>query len=172
MRRSSYAITPAIFLAVLATSALPRAAQQRPDFSGHWKFDLQKSMKPGPDGRVILAPLFGDEFVATHDASTLTIKIKAGDTTVLAVYKLDGSESRNMSPGGAGQPDVAVLSRASWEGDRLIILSKSTSIEKGQEVTMETKRVLYLEDGDFVMERSGTPRAMVTTSRSVYKRAG
>jgi hypothetical protein len=162
----------AALLLLLCAGVIPTfAVPQRPDFSGRWTFDREKSARPGPDGRIVIAPMLGDEFVARQDATTLTLEIKAGALTVTAVYRLDGVESRNMSPGANGEPDILVTSRATWEGDTLVILSKSSSIEKGRAVTIDTQRVLYLENGDLVLERTGTPPEMVKWSRSVYRRA-
>jgi TonB family protein len=145
------------------------AAQTRPNVSGTWVFDRTKSLQPGPDGRIVLAPMLGDEFEAHQDSKTLTLTIRTGAQTVNAVYALDGSESRNVSPGARGEPDITVLSRASWDGNRLVILTTSRSMEKGQEVTVETKRVIWLEDdSNLVIERSGTPPTLVKPSRSVY----
>lgn len=144
-------------------------AQSRPNFSGTWVFDRTKSTQPGPDGRVVVAPMLGDEFDAQQDAKTLALRIKTGALTVDAVYALHGSETRNLSPGAGGQPDIPVLSRASWDGDRLIILSTSKSSERGAEVTVETKRVIWLDDeSNLIIERTGTPAPLVKPSRSVY----
>jgi protein TonB len=146
-------------------------AQPRPNFSGTWVFDRTKSMQPGPDGRIVLAPMLGDEFDAHQDAKALTLTIRTGALTVNAVYALDGSESRNVSPGTRGEPDITVLSRASWDGNRLVILTTSTSTEKGQEVTVETKRVISLDDeSNLIIERTGTPPTLVKPSRSVYRK--
>ena len=121
---------------------LPTApgSQARPDFSGRWVLDAQKTMVPGSDGRVVLAAILGE---------------------------LDGRESKNISPG-----DVEVLSRTAWEGDRLVIHSRSTSSSGGGAVTIETRRVMWLDgSGDLILERSGSPLAEVTPSRSIYRRA-
>jgi hypothetical protein len=65
-----------------------------------------------------------------------------------------------------------VTSRASVKADRLVISSTSTSDEKGKPVTIETTRVLWIDNaGDLIIERSGTPERLVTRSRSVYTRA-
>jgi hypothetical protein len=66
---------------------------------------------------------------------------------------------------------VPVVSRASWDGKRLVILSKSVATEKGVAVTVDSRRVLWIDtDGSLIVERTGTPAALVTPSRSVYRR--
>lgn len=157
---------PLLVLVVL-TALLPAlSGRQHPDFSGAWKFDQLRSMQQsGRDGRVVLAAMLGEEFVATQDSATLTLTIKSAGQTVKATYKLDGAESVNFSPG-----DIPVKSRATWDVDRLVIRSTSTSTEHGASVTVETKRVIWLDKGNLVIERTGTPASVVTPSRSVYSK--
>ena len=152
----------------LLTALLPAAfAFQHPDFSGSWKFDQPKSMRQaGPDGRVVLAAMLGEEFVATQDSAALTLVITSAGQKLKATYKLDGTESVNVSPG-----DIPVKSRASWDGDRLVIRSTSKTTEKGAPITIESKRVIWLSaSGDLIIERTGTPASAVTPSRSVYSK--
>ena len=123
-------------------------------------------MQPGPDGRIVLAAMLGDSFVALQDRKSLTFRIAVQGETVVAVYDLSGAETENVSPG-----DIAVRSRASWDGDRLVIDSTSEGAETGQPVTIRTKRVIWIDKaGDLIIERSGTPATQVTPSRSVYRR--
>jgi hypothetical protein len=148
-------------LAVLAGTAQP---QTRPDFSGTWTFDRAKSAEPW-NGRIVIGALLGDECVVTQDATALTLAITVDGQQVRAVYKFAG-ESRNLSPG-----DIPVTSRTSWEGDKLVIVSTSTSNTTGEAVTIETRRVLRLDaDRNLIIERSGTPASEVTPSRSIYTR--
>ena len=152
--------------------AMAVALQAPPDFSGRWEFDREKTMQPGPDGRIVLAAMLGDAVVIRQDARRITFSIDAGGQLVRAVYNLDGSESRNMSPGPPGQPEIPVTSQASWDGRRLVIVSKSVATEKGVAVTVDTRRVLSLDgEGNLVVERTGTPASLVTPSRSYYKRS-
>jgi hypothetical protein len=157
----------AVFLLLLVClTAGTSAGRQRPDFSGTWTFDQQKTLKPGPDGRIVLAAMLGDEFVALHTATSLTLRIKVQGEIVVAVYDLTGKASRNISPG-----DIEVTSRASWDGDRLLIDTESDSTEDGKPVVIRTRRVLSIDEaGDLIIERSGTPASAVTPSRSVYRK--
>jgi hypothetical protein len=153
---------------LLCLCSLLAPTQARPDFSGLWEFDREQTMKqpPSPDGRLVIAAMLGDEFVANQDDKALHLTIKAMGQTVKATYNLDGSESRNLSPG-----DIVVVSRAQWEGEKLVIRSTSTSAERGKPVTIETIRTLWLDkDGSLYMQRTGTPATEVTPSTSIYKR--
>lgn len=123
-------------------------------------------MAPGPDGRIVLAAMLGDDFVALQNRTSLTLRISFQGDLVVAVYDLTGKETENTSPG-----DIRVKSRASWQGDRLVIDSTSEGVEDGKPVTIRTRRVMWLDPaGDLILERSGTPATQVTASRSVYRR--
>jgi hypothetical protein len=145
-------------------AAISAEAQPRPDFSGSWTFDRARSAEPW-NGRIVIAPILGDQCDATQDATALKLAITVGGQKVTAVYNFDG-ESRNLSPG-----DIPVTSRTSWDGPRLVIVSTSAALVKGQGVTIETRRILRLDAaGNLVIERTGTPASEVTPSRSVYTR--
>lgn len=151
-----------VWLASLA-AVTPRP-QAHTDFSGRWTFDRAKSAQPW-NGRIVIAAILGDECVVTQDATSLRLAITTGGRKVTAVYNLTG-ESRNLSPG-----DIPVTSRTAWEGDRLAIASVSAVIVKGEHVTIETRRVMWLDgEGNLMIERTGTPASEVTPSRSVYTR--
>jgi hypothetical protein len=164
---SNWSVT-SLLIALCLLLSPPALVQTRPDFSGAGEFDRDRTMKqpPSADGRLVIAAMLGDEFVASQDAGALHLTIKALGQTVNVTYNLDGSESRNISPG-----DIPVVSRASWEGNTLVILSTSTSTEKGKTITIETRRAIWLEkDGSLVIERTGTPASEVQPSKSIYKR--
>ena len=157
-----------MLLIVLLPSLLPAtpSAQARPDLSGTWRFDQEKSLKPGPDGRIVLAPMLGEEVVVLQRGTSITFRISFQGDTVAAVYDLTGAETENVSPG-----DIRVRSRASWEGQKLVIDSTSDGEEAGKPITIRSKRVIWIDQaGDLIVERSGTPVSQVTTSRSVYRR--
>jgi hypothetical protein len=136
----------------------------RPDFSGMWKFDRARSAEPW-NGRIVIGALLGDECVVTQDRTALTLDITVGGQKIRAVYNFSG-DSRNLSPG-----DIPVTSHTSWEGDKLVIASTSSSNTRGEAVTVESRRVLWLDaNRNLIIERTGTPASEVTPSRSVYTR--
>lgn len=138
--------------------------QTRPDFSGTWKFDRARSAEPW-NGRIVIGALLGDECVVTQDRTALTLAITVGAQKIRAVYNFAG-ESRNLSPG-----DIPVTSRTSWEGNKLVIASTSTSTTNGATVTVDSRRVLWLDaQKNLIIERTGRPTSEVTPSRSVYTR--
>lgn len=146
-------------------------AQDRPDFSGTWTAVQARSVRTGSDGKSRTALLLGGECTIRQDATTLTLDITAGQLRVKAVYKLDGTESRNSAPEGAGGPNVEIVSRASWEGSKLVIRSTSTGQSNGKTIQIESVRTLFIDsDGTLVLDRVGTPISEVPETRSVYKK--
>ena len=156
-------------LAAVLITVVSAGAQQKPDFSGAWVLVQDRSSQTMKGSVVVsVSGLLGDKFSAVQDAKTLTltITVAALGRDIKAVYNLDGSESRNLNPAGGG-PDEPIFSRASWEGDKLVILTRGTTLVDGK--PLETKRVIWLEkDGLLAIERSaeGAP-----TLRSVYQRS-
>lgn len=163
-------------LSIVAAAPRTRAqAAQAPhtDFSGTWVYDESKNTLTGRGGGPVSARMLGDRVTIVQDAETITMTITNGAQLVTARYKLDGSDSRNVSPGAGGQDDVVVMSRASWDGAKLVIDSTSTSVLRGQPVPVLTKRVLAIDgDGLLTMDRSGTPAGVVIPTRSVYRKSG
>ena len=157
-------------LAAVLIAVVSVGAQQKPDFSGAWVLAQDRSSQTLKGSVVVsVSGLLGDKFSAVQDAKTLTLTITvlALGRDIKAVYNLDGSESRNLNPVGGGQPDEPIFSRASWEGDRLVIHTRGTALVNGK--PLETKRVIWLDtDGLLTIDRfaEGAP-----TRRSVYQRS-
>jgi hypothetical protein len=115
--------------------------------------------------------MLGGNFTAKQDDKVLTLTIEAYGRTVVAAYNLDGSDSKLMSPMGPGQPDEAIVSHATWEGDRLVIKTTTIETADGKPVEMTTRRVMWIDSrGELLLERTGTPPSMVTPSTSAYRR--
>jgi hypothetical protein len=173
MRSSLRVMAIAVVTMALAASAF---AQAKPDFSGKWMMDPASAPAPpaggggggggGRGGGRGGGAGFGQEFEAKQDAAALTITRVQGDQTVTAVYKLDGSESKNMVAGRGGQQEQ--VSKAAWEGSKLSI---TTTLNFGGNA-IEQKRVLSLEGGNLVIEQTAPGRdgGAPTTSKVVYKK--
>ena len=170
MRSSLRVLAIAVVMVALAASAF---AQARPDFSGKWVMDPASAPAPpagggggGRGGGRGGGAGFGQEFEAKQDAANLTITRVQGDQTVVAVYKLDGSESKNMVAGRGGQQEQ--VSKAAWEGSKLSI---TTTLNFGGNA-IEQKRLLSLEGGNLVIEQTAPGRdgGAPTTTKLVYKK--
>jgi hypothetical protein len=160
--------------AMILAASVSLGAQAKPDFSGTWVMDPAPApAAPGGgagDGRgggrgaggAGFQPGFGPEFTVQQDAATITIT-RAGQTMPL-VYKLDGSQSKNMvTRNGQQQEQVA---KATFEGNTLVI---STEVNF-QGNTGEQRRVLSLEGANLVIEQTNPGRGAGGPVKLVYKK--
>lgn len=164
---------------LVAVSALfaPRLGAQsqvRPDLSGQWV------IAEAPDGTG-LAP-FGRTFTALQDDSILTLELTSlfvmGHTQVTErhprlTYRLDGSEGRHpllalarpvsaMSPSATGFRTQDWVTRAAWEGGRLVIVTYAERSVRDQALdpdasthrTMMRQELWIDQAGQLVVETS------------------
>ncbi len=176
MRRSTAWVT-AVAMAVVVSLAAGVHAQAKPDFSGKWTMDPASAPAPpaggggggGRGGGRGGGAGFGQEFTVVQNAKTLTITRMQGDNTVTAIYNLDGSESKNSVPGRQGGAPTEQVSKAAWDGSKLVV---TTSLDAGG-TTVEQKRVLSLEGGNLVIEQTNPGRGggEPTTAKVTYKKS-
>jgi len=130
-------------------------AQAKPNFAGKWtRADAPAAAGApagGGGGRGGGGGGFGQEVTITQDANTITFEFVQGGRQGAAgapqkrVYKLDGSESKNtMSFGGNS---VEQVSKAAWDGAKLVI---TTQGQNG-----ETKQTLSMSGADLQVESTG-----------------
>ncbi len=161
-------------LAIAVVAATIALAQAKPDFSGTWTLDLDKSETgappaggPGGDrpGRGQGLPLDA-KFLVKQTASELSIDQQVGGNSTVTTFKLDGSESVNTGMRG-GQ----VKSKTRWDGNRLIVESTQTMNTPDGERSLDTKEIRWLApDGTMVVERTTvTPRG-TRTQKLVFKK--
>ena len=157
MRTMTTVMTSVAALALVAGLA----AQAKPDFSGKW------TLVPDPNAAAAPAPgggggggrgggrgggggqFCGQECTVMQDATSLTVTRTTQAGEVKAVYKLDGSESKNMQAGRGGQTEV--VSKAMWDGNKVSI--STTRDFGGNSVT--TKAVLSVTGGELTVENEG-----------------
>jgi len=149
-----------VFLAVLLAIALavPTLAQaQKPDFSGKWIQDMDKS-DPAPAGRGgggggAANP---QTITMTQTATELTIERTTGQGVQKTVYKLDGTESSNAGRGGD------VKSKSAWDGNKLVTKYQRVMGEN----TIDVVETRSLADGFLTVEtKSGE-----NTRKVVFKK--
>jgi hypothetical protein len=180
-----------VAIAVTACMVSGASAQTRPDFSGRWTSDVEPGPAParganpasgrGADARAGVADMgsgWGSTITVTHDASRLRVEytfFARGDMQppLRFDYALDGSESNNTVMMGRGIQEER--STASWQGDRLVIVTRHPFVnpENGQAMTMDVTRTLSLESPVLLVVetvRSGVLGGPATTSRAVYRR--
>ena len=117
-------------LAAAVLIAASTAAAQTPSFAGRWVLAPEPPSRTQSGGRLTpSAPgtLWGSDVTLTQDATTLTVEYARFARSDMQpptklVYRLDGSESRNTINLGRGPQEQ--VSRARWDGDRLIIVTQ------------------------------------------------
>ncbi|MCC7007638.1 MAG: hypothetical protein IT184_02370 [Acidobacteria bacterium] len=142
------------------------AVSAQTNFAGKWVMQPSADAAGGGGGGRGGRGGLGQELTITQDAGALTLEYVGGGQNpapVKLVYKLDGSESKNMMMGRGGQTEQ--VSKAAWTGSTLTI---TTTTQFG-----EQKRTLSLDGGNLVIEtsapgRDGGPGMSV---KQTYKKA-
>jgi hypothetical protein len=187
MRRATVLFTAAALVVASATGY----AQAKPSFAGKWTLVPPADAAAGGGGggggrggRGGGGGGIGMEPTIVQDANTLTITRMQGQTEVKSVYKLDGSESKNMMAAGGGRggrggadaaaappAPVEVVSKAKWDGNKIVIVT--TNPGRGGGAPTESTMTLSIDaSGNLVVEQSRPGRdggaPMLTTQ--TYKK--
>ena len=151
-----------VLVAVLAMPIAARA-QAKPDFSGSWTLNAEKSDPPpqrgggGGGGRGPAGPI-----TIKQTATELSITSEGRQGPQTLTYKLDGSVSTNPGRGGA-----EVKSTAKWDGSTLVI--ETTQDMNGTAVTITAKRRLDNGGKEMIVETTNPGGANgPTTRKTVY----
>lgn len=151
MRRIATAVS-AVAVVLLSASLF---AQAKPNFSGKWTMDAEKTAAANP------APAAGGgggraggggggrgggagAMTVTMDATTLKMERDMGGNMMATIYKLDGSESKNMAMGRGGQTEQ--VSHAKIDGAKVVI---TTAGPNGDQTTT------WSMDGDWLVSDNG-----------------
>jgi hypothetical protein len=159
MKRMTAALTVAA--AVVLSASL--FAQAKPNFSGKWTVDAEKTATANPamagraggggGGRMGGGGAAAPQ-TFTMDATMLKIERTGQDGTVQAtVYKLDGSESKNMARGGEQ------VSKAKIDGNKVVIV---TTTQNGDQTTS------WYMDGEWLVNERAFGENVIKT---YYKKA-
>ena len=183
-------MTGVLRAAAVGVFALCVTAQTRPDFSGRWTSEPEvpaaapagsgqaRAALGGRAGAGDMGSGWGSPITIAQDASRLTVEyafFARGDMQppLRFVYALDGSETKNSVMMGRG---IQVqLSRAAWEGSRLVITTVHSfeNPANGQPMKIEVKQTLSLESpASLVVEttRSGVLGGPPSTTKTVYRK--
>lgn len=138
----------ALFL--IAAAANVAMAADKPDFSGDWKLDADKStFGPMPPPSSLTRKIDHKDPDLTVNTSQST---EQGDMNVTAKYSTDGKETTNSMMGND------VKSKANWDGNTLVIVSNANF--GGTDIKITNKWKLS-DDGKTLtdaMNISGTPQ--------------
>jgi hypothetical protein len=149
--RLQLAIASSALLLLLSAQV---SAQPKPDFSGTW---------------ILVSPVdvAGQEHTITQDATTFTRSHASEGPGHSSTYKLDRTETRSTLT--SHGRDIVTLARASWDGDRLVVVEDVTypdgrKLAKTSTWALDGQGQLILE---FTERFEGKPEV---TTRVVYKR--
>ena len=161
----------AIVLAVVLALPTLTAAQAKPNFTGKWVQDMEKSdpmggRPGGGGGGGGRGPAGPQTLTITQTAADLTIERQNPNGAVKAVYKLDGTESVNDSGRGKSK------TKSVWAGNTLVTTGTQTMTMQGNEVTMESKEVRSLDaDGLMVVVSTTKSQMGERTRKTVFKKS-
>jgi hypothetical protein len=153
-------------LLLAAALALPAgvSAQSKPDFSGKWIQDMDKSdPMRGPGGG---GPAGPQAITVTQSATELAIERDTPNGPMKNVYKLDGTESENTTARGTSK------TKSSWEGATLVTVGTQTMNMQGNDVTMEMKEVRSIDaDGTMLVVTTTKSPMGERTRKTVFKKS-
>ncbi|MBP6716418.1 MAG: hypothetical protein KA205_06120 [Acidobacteria bacterium] len=153
------AVVGAVAMMLVAASAF---AQAKPNFSGKWAMDAEKTTAANPNmgggggGGRMGGGAGGGATTITMDAATLTIERETPNGASKLVYKLDGSESKNMVNGRGGQTEQ--VSKATIDGAKVVI---KTAGANGEQVSS------WYMDGDWLVSERTTQNG---AQKTYYKK--
>ena len=156
--RTSIATLWGIGLGLLVYASISISAVGKVNFSGTWALDKSQSdfqQLPGMRGGAGNAQDASLSMVIDQQGTTLKVTrtFKAGveENTETHVYKTDGSETTNT-----GFRGESAVTKASWDGDKLVVNSTRTMKVMMQDVTVQSRFVWSLSPDGKTLTLNGT----------------
>jgi len=171
MKRALFSgILAVLFTAGLAAYAAGNTGQAKPDFSGTWTLDAEKSVMPQGRGAGMgggrQGGMGGGPITITVAGQKMSVSRAMGQSgnTMTTVYMLDGTASKNTMAGRGGAEPVEIVYTSKWNGNKLV-----TTITNPRGTSTETR---WIEaDGTMVVETTRTnPQGEAVTTKLVYKK--
>jgi hypothetical protein len=138
-------------------------AQAKPDFSGSWTVDAEKTAAANPNmagGGGGRGGGGGGAMTMKHVGSSLTIETQGRQGAVSTTYAIDGAAIEVPAGRGGG----TAMAKAMWEGNTIAIV---TTLETGQ------RKVVYSMEGDWLVvstTQPGRDGGAPTTMKRYYKK--
>jgi hypothetical protein len=155
------------FVVLLASLSL--VAQGKPDFSGSWTLDKEKSTIPqmgGAPGGGRMGGMAAESIVIKQSATEITRDAQMAERTVTRTYKLDGSESVNTTPRGE------LKTKSRWDGAKLVTAGTSDVQGPNGAMTIESTETMMLDaDGSLVIDTLSKTPMGERAVKLVYKKA-
>ncbi len=164
-------------LIAIAALTLALAQTQKPDFSGTWQVDLQKSTSkktfkanvdpngppappPPPDVPVWL-PL--EEIRHNEPHIKIAKRYEGGEVLSTLQITTDGKENINEM----GDGEITHRSKTHWEGNRLVT---EWTMERNGSVAIRGKDVRYFDGKNLILERTTEDSRSSSQSRQAMTR--
>lgn len=170
MKRALFSGILAVLFTAGAAGAAGLPAQAKPNFSGTWTLDAEKSVMPqgrgAGQGGGRQGGMGGGPLTITVEGPKMSVSRTMGQsgTTMTTVYMLDGTASKNTMAGRGGGEAMEVVYTSKWNGAKLV-----TTIANPRGTATETR---WLDaDGTMVIETTRTnPQGETVTTKMVYKK--
>ena len=148
---------------VVALAAPPGAfAQARPDVSGTWRLNFDKS-GPSIAGNGADVP-FPSDMVVTQSATELSVKrTSVRQAPFAAVYKLDGSKVNVETPAG-----ITETGEARFDGATLVITSRRSFPSPAGDSVVEFTEVWSANGNVLTVKKTMTQEGESQTATAVY----
>jgi hypothetical protein len=154
-----------MLVVTLGLATAPAAsAQTRPDLSGTWLLNYEKSSR-GVSGN---SPdvVFPSQLVVTQSSTELAVKASSvRQAPFSAVYRLDGSKVDVQAPTG-----ITETAQASFEGTTLVITSRRSFPSPAGEIVVEFKDVWSVTGSALTITKTVTQDGEAQTETAVYDR--
>ena len=160
MRSITAMLSAAALVLFTATSV---SAQAKPDFSGKWTREAPAGggaaagggggggQRAGGGGGGRMGGGGGGGFncgmacAITVTGNVMKVERTQGEQTVTSTFTLDGSDSKNTAPGRGGAPGVDVVSKAKWDGNKVVITTtrdfNGTAVTSTQTLSIEAGKL-------------------------------
>ncbi len=139
-------------------------AQERPDFTGTWGFNQQKST-PGIAGNTPNIA-FASRIVVRQSADEFDVTLTSvRQQPVAAVYRLDGSQVNVQAPAG-----ITEVGSARIEGSTLVITSRRSFTSPAGETVVQFKEVWSVAGQVLTIEKTRIEDGESSTEKAVYDR--
>ena len=162
MSRSRVFVLSLLVACAVVPTPARQASQGHPNFSGIWYLVEDRSITQ-QQGEPVVVSVWPSPLRVRHGRERLVIGIDTEQPTARS-YRLDGQATVNKVTSPSGEHET--ISRATWEGERLVITERSKE-EDGEDETV--RRLALNADGTLSVEAPwGDGGAFVA---SVYARS-
>lgn len=149
--------------------AVTAFAQAKPDFSGKWTREMPAAGAAGAGGGGARGAGrgggggggFNCGMTCDITATPTTLKLSRagqgeGAAPIVWTCTLDGKDCSNEQPGRGGNPPTAVISKAKWDGNKVVISTERTG-QDGTKVTIT--QTLSIEAGKLTVSTTSSMAA-------------